>query len=134
MEKSKSVATPVEARMKLVRTMDDDEFFDQEIYQSAVGCLLYLPTKARPDIAYTVGNFATFTAKPMTQHCSAVNGFMIYLNSTLNHGLLYGEGSSPTGCYDANWAVDLDDRKSTPGYVFTISGAAVSWMSKKKIV
>ena len=36
-----------------------------------------------------------------------------------------------TGYSDANWASDLDDRKSTSTYVFTISGAAVSWLSKK---
>ena len=55
---------------------------------------------------------------------------MRYLNITTNHGLLYGEGSSLTGYSNAKWAGDLDGRKSTSGYVFTMSGAAVSWMSK----
>ena len=118
--------------MKLVKMMDDDEFFDQETYQSAVGCLLYLSTKTRPDIAYAVGNVARFTAKLTTQHWSAVKRIMRYLNSTINHGLLYGEVSSLTGYSNTKWTGNLDDRKSTSCYVFTMSCAAVSWMSKKQ--
>ena len=71
---------------------------------------LYLSTKTRPDIAYAVGNVARFTAKPMKQHWSAVKRMMRHLNSTTNHGLLYGEGSA----------------------LFTMSGAAVSWMGEKQ--
>jgi len=36
------------------------------------------------------------------------------------------------GYSDSDWAGDLDDRKSTSGYLFQISGAAVSWRSKKQ--
>ena len=36
------------------------------------------------------------------------------------------------GYSDADWGGDLDDRKSTSGYVFQISGGAVSWSSKKQ--
>ncbi|KAK3027295.1 hypothetical protein RJ639_041116 [Escallonia herrerae] len=34
--------------------------------------------------------------------------------------------------YDADFAGDPDDRKSTTGYVFLIGGAAISWLSKKQ--
>lgn len=33
---------------------------------------------------------------------------------------------------DSDYAGDLEDRKSTPGYVFMLSGGAVSWSSKKQ--
>ena len=33
---------------------------------------------------------------------------------------------------DADWAGDINDRKSTSGYLFHISRAAVSWRSKKQ--
>ena len=32
----------------------------------------------------------------------------------------------------SDWAGDLDDRKSTSGYIFQLSGAAISWTSKKQ--
>ena len=68
MNKSKPVGTPVEIGTKLVKTKDGDNFVDQELYQSAVGSLLYLLTKTRPDIAYAVGNVAHFSSKPTQTH------------------------------------------------------------------
>ena len=34
----------------------------------------------------------------------------------------------------ADWARDLDQRRSTDGYVFSIFGGAVSWMSKRQSI
>ena len=36
------------------------------------------------------------------------------------------------GAVDSNWATDRKDRKSVTGYVITIEGCIVSWMSKKQ--
>ena len=38
------------------------------------------------------------------------------------------------GFVDADWAGDLDQRRSTSGYVFNLFGGAVSWMGKKQSV
>ena len=59
---------------------------------------------------------------------------MRYLKGTLSLGLLYRkDGSSDcVGYSDADWAGDTDDRKSTSGYMFQISGAVISWRSKKQ--
>ena len=35
-------------------------------------------------------------------------------------------------CLNADWAGDANDRKSTSGYLFMVSGAPVSWKSKKQ--
>ena len=37
-----------------------------------------------------------------------------------------------TSYSDADWGGDVDDRKSTSGYLLQISGTAVSWRSKKQ--
>ena len=52
----------------------------------------------------------------------------------MNYGSLYTENASPdcVGFSDADWAGDLNDRKSTSGYTFLMNGAAVSWRSKKQ--
>ena len=59
---------------------------------------------------------------------------MRYLNGMRNYGLLYDKEKATDfiGYSDADWAGDLDDRRSTPGYLFKLSGAAVSLRSKKQ--
>ena len=38
------------------------------------------------------------------------------------------------GYSDADYAGDVDDRKSTSGYVFTLAGGAISWKSFKQTI
>ena len=73
-------------------------------------------------------------AQPNKQHWIATKRIMRYLKGMLNFGLLYSKDSSKdcVGYSDADWAGDIDDRKSMSGYKFQISGAAVSWRSKKQ--
>ena len=59
---------PVEIGTKLVKAKDGDNLVDQELYKSAVGSLLYLSTKTRPDIAYAAGNVTRFSSKPTQTH------------------------------------------------------------------
>ena len=134
MESAKPVNTPINPGMKLVKTTEDLDTIDQGLYQSAVGSLLYLSIGTRPGITYAVSNVAKFCANPNKQHWTAVKRIMRYLKGTLHFGLLYSKDGSKEciGYSDADWAGDLDDRKSTSGYMFQISGAAVSWRSKKQ--
>ena len=36
------------------------------------------------------------------------------------------------GYVDSDWVGDIDSRRSTSGYVFTMFGGAISWMSKRQ--
>ena len=38
------------------------------------------------------------------------------------------------GFVDLDWASDINSRRSTSGYVFTVFGGAISWMSKRQPV
>ena len=51
-----------------------------------------------------------------------------YLQSTKGLMLTYRRSDSLEieGYSDSNFAVDIDDRKSTSGYVFTLAGGAIS--------
>ena len=84
MEESKAVSTPIQLGSNLVKAVDEDDMFDQEIYQSAVGSLLYLSTRTRPDISYAVSSVARFTSKPTKQHWTAVKRIFRYLNGTIS--------------------------------------------------
>lgn len=59
---------------------------------------------------------------------------MRYLKGTLDFGLLYRKDDIKdcVGYSDSDWAGDVDERRSTSGYTFQVSGAAVSWKSKKQ--
>ena len=120
--------------MKLEKAKEDSEIFDQGRYQSAVGSLLYLSIGTRPDITYAVSNVARYCARPTTEHWMANERIIRYLIGTLDCGLFYCKDGSKKciGFSDADWGGDINDRKSTSGYLFQISGAAVSWRSKKQ--
>ena len=132
MEKCNPVATPVNVSVKLQKD-DGDEPVSKTLYQSAVGSLLYLSGWTRPDIAYAVSNVAKFASLPSKQHWIAVKHILRYIKGTLNHGIKYKKGDGMlVGYSDASWASDINDRKSVSGYVCTLSGAPISWRSKKQ--
>ena len=134
MDESKPAETPVDFNSKLIKTKEEEKLCNKEIYQSAIGSLLYLSTRTRPDISFAVGNAARYCAQPSDSHWSAVKRIMRYLKGTLKLGLLYkcNNGGELVGFSDADWAGDLNDRKSTSGYIFLVSGSVVSWKSKKQ--
>lgn len=135
MRDSKPVSTASDSESKLVKKTDEEEDLDQKLYQAAVGGLLYLSTKTRPDISFAVGNAARFCSNPSRAHWTAVKRIMRYLRGTQDLGLMYCREESIfscTGYSDADWGGSLDDSKSTSGYVFKSSGAAISWKSQKQ--
>ena len=58
----------------------------------------------------------------------------MYLRGTINLGIHYPrEGQDRlVGYSDADWGGDINDRKSTPGYLFQVNEGAVSWQNKKQ--
>jgi transposase InsO family protein len=109
-------------------------------YQSAVGALMYASQATRPDITYAVTALSQFSSKPTEEHWKAVKRVLRYLRGTPHYGLTYrGETSrsqSPTltlsGYCDSDWAEDEIDRRSITGYAFLLSGAPISWASRKQ--
>ncbi len=64
----------------------------------------------------------------------AVKRIFRFLQGTLQMKLQFGATLSKEvlGYCDANWGGDLEDRKSTTGFVFMIGGGAISWSSKRQ--
>ena len=135
MKDAKSVPTPVDLGVKLVKSEDGEEKIDQGMYQFAVSSLLYLSIRTRPDITFAVSKVAKFCSDPTKHHWIAVKWILRYLKGTSDLGLLYTSGVDAKDCFgysDSDWAGDLDDRKSTSGYIFMLCGAGISWRSKKQ--
>jgi len=102
-------------------------------YAQVVGSLLYLSLTTRPDIAQAVGVLSKFMSNPMSAHWQAAKGVLRYLTGTLDYGITFAGGDTTViGYCDADFAGDLDTRRSTTGYVFIMNGGAISWQSKRQ--
>ncbi len=109
-------------------------------YASVVGMLLYLSSNSRPDIQFAVHQCARFTHNPKNSHADAIKRICRYLQATPDKGLEF----TPTKQMELDLYVDADfaglwhhedDQdpvcvKSRNGYVITLGGCPVSWVSK----
>ena len=94
---------------------------------------MYVMNCTRPDIAYSVSKLSRYKSNLRVYHWKAIIRVLRYLRYTQNYGLHYTRYPAVLEGYnDANWIFDMKDTKSTSGYVFTLSGAAVSWKSSKQ--
>ena len=98
-----------------------------------IGCLLYL-IASRPDISFNIGVCARFQANPKTSHLTAVKRIIKYVNGTSDFLLFNSKelNVSLAGYSDANWAGNVDNRKSTIGGCFYVGTNLVAWMCKKQ--
>ena len=135
MENCNPVSTPSEMGKKFRKTTQEDQPFDVTLYQQAIGCLTYASLISRPDIAVATGTLAQYMSNPNTEHWSGVKRVLRYLKGTLNYGLYYSRSDDDNlvGFSDADWAGDLDTRRSTSGYSFHIGRSLVSWSSRKQV-
>ena len=115
------------------KTPQEKERMRHISYSSAVGSLMYAMMCTRPDICYAVGLVSRFQSNPGLEHWKAVKRILRYLKGTASYVLCYGGSDTRLiGYTDADWGGDPDERKSTSGYAFLLSGGAVSWCSKKQ--
>jgi len=126
------VSTPMELGTKLSK-FDNGERADPGRYRSLIGSLRYL-TSTRPDLMLSVGIASRFMDDPSYTHWKALKRILRYIRGTLSLGLLYTRTDDYrlVGYSDSNWCGDIDDRKSTSGYVFLLGNTAFTWLSKKQ--
>lgn len=138
LENCKPVKIPMQANIKLEKEptiSGEAEKVDEKLYQEIIGSLLYLSLYSRPDIMCAVSMLSQFSKDPRKQHLNAAYYVIKYLNSTKNAVLTYRKSGLPLkGFCDANWAQDVNDRKSQSGFCFLLAGGLVSWESKKQKV
>jgi hypothetical protein len=145
MHGSKTVKVSIPIGVKLSadqcpKTQEEEEDMSHVPYASAVGSLMYAMVCTRPDIAHAVGVLSKYMSKPGKEHWTTVKRVFRYLRGTTSYGLCY-QGRPGLdrvvdihGFVDADWAGDLDRRRSTSGYVFNLFGGAISWMRKRQAV
>ncbi|CAI7786665.1 unnamed protein product [Closterium sp. NIES-54] len=104
-------------------------------YPELVGCLMYLMTCTRPDLAYPLRLLARYVApgRHRKVHWDAAKRVLRYLCSTSGMGLVLGGRARVvlTGYADASWVDDLATQRSSQGYTFSLGSGSVSWRSTR---
>jgi hypothetical protein len=134
---NKYYKTPLSSNEKLIKFDGRASKETVNAYQTSIGCLMYLMLGTRPDLAYAVGKLARYASNPSTDHVKAVTRMVSYVRGNSDLRLRYTRPNhdialNPTGYTDSDWASDMDDSRSTAGYVFLLGNAAFSWYSKKQ--
>ena len=133
LEDCKSKTVPLSTSLQL--TKSDGEYLDKSTYTYThlIGSLLYLSVCTRPDIAQAVGVLSKYISEPRVAHWQAAKGLMRYVASTREQGIMFGRAPGIVlGYCDADYAGDLDNRRSTTGFLYLLHGGAITWLSKRQ--
>ncbi|CAI7811532.1 unnamed protein product [Closterium sp. NIES-53] len=105
-------STPLPTGHSLSAPPSDESVEKSGLYPELVGCLMYLMTCTRPDLAYPLSILAGYVApgRRRPEHWEAAKRVLRYLCSTSGMGLVLGE-------------------RGPFGYTFSLGSGSVSWRS-----
>lgn len=129
----KPIDTPMDPNVKLL--LNQGELYSNPGRYRLVGKLNYL-TMTRPDTLFVVSVVSQFLNSPYDSHSTVVVRILRYIKGLPRKGLIYSDRghNNIIGYSDADWAGDVNDRRSTSGYCVLMGGNLISWKSKKQIV
>ncbi|KAG6396851.1 hypothetical protein SASPL_143008 [Salvia splendens] len=134
LQNGNEVKNPIVPGVKLSKEGDGNRV-DCTLYKQLIGSLMYITT-TRPDLMFAVCLLSRYMADPRDEHMQAAKRVLRYIKGTLGFGVFYKRGMTEelTVYTDSDYAGDVDNRRSTSGYAFLLSGGAVAWASKKQPV
>lgn len=140
MENCNPVKTSLNVNQRLTKDMGPKDQSGADAmrnipYKEALGSLIYFYQATRPDIDCAISILSSFAENPGKPHWNAVKRVLRYLKGTKDYKLKFSDSGKLEliGYCDADWAGELDTRRSTSGYVFLFGNGAVSWCSKKQL-
>ncbi|CAI7741044.1 unnamed protein product [Closterium sp. NIES-54] len=116
--------TPLSTGHSLSAPSSDESVEPSGPYPELVGCLMYLMTCTRPDLAYPLSLLARYVApgRHSKVHWDAAKRVLRYWCSTSGLGVVLG-GRGPvvlTGHADASWVDDSATQRSSQGDTFSL--------------
>jgi hypothetical protein len=91
-----------------------------------------------PNLAFSIGYVSHFLEEPREDHLAAVKKILRYVVGTCNWGLWFGRKKENhallTGFNDADFAGDVDVRKSIIEVIFFLANNPITWQSMKQKV
>ncbi|CAI7781149.1 unnamed protein product [Closterium sp. NIES-53] len=110
-------STPLPTHHSLSAPPSDESVEPSGLYPELVGCLMYLTTCTRPDLAYPLSILPRYVAprRHRREHWEATKRVLRYLCSTLGMGLVLGGWGLVvlTRHGDASWVYDLATQRSS---------------------
>ena len=103
---------------------------DQTKYRSAIGNLLYFSIRTRPDIIQPVSKASQKSKDPNLEDWQNVLKIIKYLNGTIKYGITFSRNPNISAFTDADYAGDIETRRSTTGFFILIGNSPTSWCSK----
>ena len=128
----RSIQTPMDEKLMLkIASHEDSPAMIP--YSSLIGSLNYCALFTRPDISFAVNKCAQYSLKRTLEHWAAATCILRYLIPSKNYGITYkhdGIGLNDydhhlIGYTDADYTGDVDDWKSTTGWIYTYAGAPI---------
>ena len=106
-------------------------------YRQLISKLRYLVHATRPDIGHAVRHLSQFLDKYTATHWELAKHVLKYLKTTANFGLVFDGRKSDdqvvvTAYCDADFANDINGRKSVSEHVLLLAGASVSFGCAKQ--
>jgi hypothetical protein len=132
-----SVTTPLED-IKLQVSTEELDPSRQKFYLSIIGSLMWISQSLRPDISFAVSLLSRFGVNPTEEHLRVSKRVLRYLKGTAGMALTLGNFSiasvetALSGYCDADYAGDINTRRSTTGYLFKYMGSSISWGSVRQ--
>lgn len=129
MKQARPVGVPIDSHTISSIMNDKGELDVRFPYREAMGSLIFLAQLTRPDITFAVSLLSRFLTCYTESHWQAVKRIFRYLAGTVNLGICYKKGnesSELSGYSDADYAGDVETRRSTTGYLFIMANGPIS--------
>ena len=121
---------PMQANQSDVEKIPLDKSFP---FREAVGCLNFIATISRPDIAFVVHLLSRNVNSPTQFHWSTLKQTLRYLKGTIENHLTIQKNETPVSIsayVDADYGGDITSRKSCSGYLMYFGNNLISWQSR----
>ncbi|XP_053567634.1 uncharacterized protein LOC128657344 [Bombina bombina] len=94
-------------------------------------------TCTKPDLSWVIIKLSHYLSEPTEQHLTTAKHMMRYLKCTIDYEFCYrkfSENLKIEAYSDADWASDVNDRRSMTGNCFiqTKNSPLIAWKSKKQ--
>lgn len=115
---------------------DDSKLFEEPtVYRNTIGALQHL-LMTRPDQSYVGNKLSQFLKSPTRLQWQACKRILRYVKGTLDYGIMFKPAPvlAVEAYADADWAGNLNYRRSTSGFCVFFGGNLIQWASRKRKV